>query len=260
MLVIGEKINIISTQIGKAMKERDAGPIRDMAKKQVDAGANLLEINIGPATKGGPEMMEWLVKTVQEVVDVPLSLDTTNAAAMEAGLKVHKGRALINSTSGEEERMKAMLPLAKQYDADIIGLTLTGKGIPRDANERVMVASEIMTALIGEGISLERLYLDPLILSVAHMQAQSMESIEAIRMFKQLNDPPIKTVVGLSNVFNGCPEEIKGALGSIYLVMLLEAGLDAAIMDPLDDTQMHALKTFKVFKNDILYCHSYLNQ
>jgi len=260
MIIIGEKINVMSKTIGPAMKAREAKPIQDLAKVQVAGGADYLDINIGPATKDGPELMEWLVKTVQEAVDIPLSLDTTNAEAMEAGLKVHKGTALINSISGEKSRLEKMLPLVKKYDANVIGLALSDAGVPRDANERVAVAVDVMTALSMEGISLDKLFLDPIVMPVCVAQKDALEVVEAIKLFKQLNDPPIKTVVGLSNVFNGCPEEVKGLLGRTFFTILTAVGLDAAIADPMDKDFMDAVKTLKVYQNEILYCHSYLEQ
>lgn len=260
MIIIGEKINVMSKTIGPAMKAREAKPIQDLAKAQVAGGADYLDINIGPATKDGPELMEWLVKTVQEAVDSPLSLDTTNAEAMEAGLKVHKGTALINSISGEKSRLEKMLPLVKNYDANVIGLAISDAGVPRDANERVAVAVDVVTALSVEGISLDKLFLDPIAMPVCVAQQDAMEVVEAIKLFKQLNDPPIKTVVGLSNVFNGCPEEVKSILGGTFFTYLTAVGLDAAIADPMDKDFMDVVKTLKVYQNEILYCHSYLEQ
>lgn len=257
MLVIGEKINVISKTIGQAMKDRDAKPIVELAKAQVKAGANMLDINIGPGTKDGPDRMEWLVQAVQEAVDVPCSLDSLNSEAIEAGLKVHKGQALINSTSGEKERLEAYLPLAKQYNAKIIGLTMT-KGIPRDATERAATAVDIMTAVMEAGIPLENLYLDPLALPLKVAQEQAPEVLEAIKLFKQLNDPPLKTVVGLSNISNGIFGDVKSRIDRIFLTMLMASGLDAAIMDPLDKELVNSLKTVQVFRGDILYAESYL--
>ncbi len=258
MLIIGEKINIMSRTIGPAMKERKAKPIQELAKAQVEGGAGMLDINIGPATKGGPEMMEWLVKTVQEVVDVPLSLDTTNSEAMEAGLRAHKGQAMINSASGEKERMESMLSLAGKYNAKVIGLTLSEGGIPRDASERCIIAADILGAAAVHGVPAEDLYLDPLILPIGVAQQQAIEVLEAIKMFKQLSDPPPKTVVGLSNTSNGSPKEIQSILNRTYLVMLANCGLDAAIADAMDKDLMDAVKTIAVFNNEVLYCHSYL--
>lgn len=257
MLVIGEKINVISKSIGKAMAERDESVIRDMAKVQVDAGANVLDINIG-STKEGPARMEWLVKVVQDTVDVPCSLDSRNPEAIEAGLKVHKGQAIINSTDGTAEMLGVLMPLAAQYKAKIIGLTMT-KGIPRDATERAAIAVDIMGSAMANGIDLEDLYLDPLVLPVKVAQNQASEVFEAVKLFKQLNDPPLKSVVGLSNISNEVFGEVKERLDRVYLTSLIALGLDAAIMDPLDTELMNSLKTSQVFKGDILYCDSYLD-
>ena len=280
MIIVGEKINVISKEIGAAMKNRDPKPIIEMAKAQVDGGANYLDINIGPASKDGPQRMEWLVKTVQEAVDVPLSLDTTNLEAMEAGLKAHRGKALINSASGAPDRMHSMLGLAGKYNANVIGLTMTEKGIPRDANERMVIAYDIMMAAAEHDVPLENIFLDPLILPVSVAQNQAMEGIESVKMFKQLNDPPLKTIVGLSNISNGTPDETKPILDRAYLVMLVEAGLDAAIMDPLDEelakiarslpqelpARVDELKNetvlsraVKIFHNEMLYAHSFID-
>ncbi|MBI4744831.1 MAG: dihydropteroate synthase [Actinobacteria bacterium] len=259
MLIIGEKINVMSKTIGPAMKERNAKPIQELAIVQVEGGAGMLDVNIGPASKGGAEMMEWLVKTIQEVVDVPLSLDTTNSEAMEAGLKVHKGQALINSASGDQERLHSMMPLAAKYNSKIIGLTLTEKGIPRDASERCIIAADIIAAAAEYGVSTGDIYLDPLILPIGVAQNQAMEVIEALKMFKELADPAPKTVVGLSNISNGSPKEIQSVINATYLITLAWNGLDAAIADSLDKELMGAVKTLAVFKNEILYCHSYLD-
>lgn len=260
MIVIGERINVRAKAIGQAMQDRDAKPIQKLAKAQVAGGADYLDISIGPATKNGPELMEWLVKIVQEVVDAPLCLDTGNAEAIEAGLQVHKGTALINSISAEQSRLEKMLPLLKKYDANVIGLALGDAGVPRDANERVANAVEVVTALTVEGISLDRLFLDPIVTPICFSQKDAMEIVEAIKLFKQLNDPPIKTVVGLSNVYNSCPENVKSIIGCTFFTFLAAVGLDAAIADPLDKGFMDVVKTIKVFHNEILYCHSYLEQ
>lgn len=267
MLVIGERINVINKALGAAMKAREKAPIQDAALSQAEAGAGMLDVNLGPATRGGPETMAWLVDTIQEVTDTRLCLDTTNFEAMEAGLARCSQRPMINSTSAERVRLEIVLPLAKKYDAEVIGLAMTEAGISRDADERVMAAADIMAAMAEFDVPLERLYLDPLVLPVGVAQQQAKEALDAVAMFKQLNDPPLKTVVGLSNIYNGCPEQVRPALASTFLSMLLEAGLDAAIMDPLDDEVMAAARgerhpahdrTEAILRNEMLYCHSYL--
>jgi 5-methyltetrahydrofolate corrinoid/iron sulfur protein methyltransferase len=274
MIVIGEKINVMSKSIGPAMKAREAGPIRAMALKQVEGGADVLDINLGPATKEGPEMMEWVVNVVQETVpETRLCLDTMNPDAMIAGLKVCKLQPIINSTSAERARLETYLPMAKTYEAEIIGLAMTEHGVSRDATERVEAAMTIMAALMEYDIPADRVYLDPLLLPVSVAQQQAVEAAEAIAMFKQLADPPFKTTVGLSNIYNGCPEHLKAPLAAALLAILIPAGLDSAIMDSNDALQMKVVRTnpaeleidevlgksMAVLRNETLYCNSYLD-
>ncbi|MDO9557509.1 MAG: dihydropteroate synthase [Coriobacteriia bacterium] len=274
MLVIGEKINVMSKTIGPAMKEHDPGPLRDMALRQIEGGADVLEVNLGPATKGGPEMMEWVVRTIQEVAPgTRLCLDTMNPDAMRAGLALCELQPIINSTSAERARLETFLPLAKEFDAEFIGLAMTEAGVSRDANERLMAATELMSAMIEFDVPLDRVYLDPLLLPISVAQHQAGEALEAVAMFKQLNDPPLKTVVGLSNIYNGCPEHVKAPLAAAFLTLLIHAGLDAAIMDPNDELQMAVVradgatllgtdaieKSIAILKNETLYCNSYLD-
>lgn len=260
MLIIGERISIIAKKVREAMNKKDPKPIQDLAIAQWKAGAHMIDVNIGPAEEKGDELMSWMVRIIQEVVPLPLSLDTTNPLAMEGGLKAHNnqwGRPLINSTSNQPERF-VMLELASKYNAQIIGLTLGRGGIPADAEERCAIASEIMARAMEYGVSLEDIYLDPLILQISTMQDQAMMAIKAVRMFRELNDPPMKTVVGLSNISNGSPKELRGLINRTYLTLLMYEGLTAAIMDPTDKEIMAVLKTTDIFLGNTLYAHSYL--
>jgi 5-methyltetrahydrofolate corrinoid/iron sulfur protein methyltransferase len=234
MFKIGEEIQVISTKVRKAIEQRDKEPIQQLALDQVEAGADALEVNIGPQKKQGPEVMEWMVDTIQEVVDVPLCLDTTNLAAMEAGLKRVKQQAIVNSTSAEPDRLRDVPPLAAQYNAKLIALTM-GKSIPVEADARVGIALEQLVPRIMEvGIPMDQVLMDPLILTVSGMQEYCPEAIETIRFLKQISDPPPLTLVGLSNVSNGVPAANRSLIYSTYAVMLLAAGLDAAIVDARD--------------------------
>jgi 5-methyltetrahydrofolate corrinoid/iron sulfur protein methyltransferase len=234
MYMIGEEIQVISTKVRKAIESRDKAPIQQLAMDQVEAGADALEVNIGPQKKAGPEVMEWMVDTIQEVVDVPLCLDTTNLAAMEAGLKRVKQQAIVNSTSAEANRLRDVPPLAAEYGAKIIALTM-GENIPVEADLRVTIALEHLVPRFMEvGIPMDQVLMDPLILTVSGMQEYCPEAIETIRFLKQISDPPPMTLVGLSNVANGVPKENRNLITSTYAVMLLAAGLDAAIVDARD--------------------------
>jgi 5-methyltetrahydrofolate corrinoid/iron sulfur protein methyltransferase len=260
MIVIGEKLSIIAKRVREAMANHDPKPIQEIAGAQWKAGSHLIDVNIGPAEEKGEELMTWMVESIQKKVSLPLCLDTTNPNALEAGLKAHNnewGRPLINSTSNEPERF-IMLELAAKYNAQVIGLTLGKGGMPADAEERCGIAAEMMARAAEYGVPLEDIYLDPLILQVCTMQDQALHSLKAIKMFQELNDPPMKTVVGLSNISNGVPKHIRSLIDRTYLTLLTYEGLTAAIMNPLDKELMDTLKTTDVFLGNTLYAHSYL--
>ena len=241
MLVIGENLNVISKKIGEAMKQRDPEPIRAMAVAEAKAGADLLDINLGPARKEGPELIEWVVKTVQEVVDLPLSLDTTNIEAMEAGLRVHKGKALINSISARPERIEAIMPLAKKYNASFIGLTLGIEGIPRDANERGMLAAQLLADAANYSIPEEDMWIDPIVLPINTQQIQVQGCTEFVMMLADLA-PNSKSTCGLSNISNGAPAHLRGILNRTYLIILKRYGMYSAIVDAFDEELMAIAK------------------
>ena len=230
MILVGESLNVMSKTIGPAMRSREPEPIQKMAVAQQEGGADYLDLNIGPAKRAGAEMMEWLVNTVQEVVDLPLFLDTTNTEAMEAGLKAHKGQAVINSISCRAERMEALLPLVKQYDALFVGLLIGVEGIPRDADERAMLAAEMQGRMAEEEISEDRVLFDPIVLPVTSQQDQVQGCTLFMQMFRDLA-PGSRSNCGLSNVSNGAPEELRPIINRTYLGMLLKFGVDAAIVN-----------------------------
>jgi len=243
MIIVGECIHIISPKVKDAIANRDAKTIQELALAQVEKGAQFLDLNIGPQKKTGPEVMTWMVNTVQEVVDFSLSFDTTNLAAIETGLKLAKRQAMINSTSAEPERLANVPPLAAQYNAKLIALMMGKSGIPMSAEERVSIALEQLVPRAMEvGIPMENLYLDPLVLTVAGCQEYCPHAIEAVRYVKQGMDPAPLTIGGLSNVSNKVPAESRSLLNRTYLAMLMSVGLDAIIADPLDRRLMEVIR------------------
>ena len=238
MLIIGENIQIMSPPIKAAIEARDKKVIQDLAVRQVEAGAGIVDLNIGPQKKLGHEIMPWIVEAVQEVIDVPLSLDTTNFAAMEAGLKVCKHPAMLNSASADPDRLDSVMQLAAKYGARVIALTMGVDGIPTTADGRAAIAMEaLLPAAEAAGVPVQDIFLDPLVLAVNCNQDVAMESVEAVRMFKMMADPPPTTVVGLSNISNGGPPENRPLINRTMLIMVMGAGLDSAIADPLDMVQ-----------------------
>ena len=283
MLIIGEKLSIIAKRVREAMMNKDKGPIQEIATRQWKEGSGVIDANIGPAEDGGEELMQWMVTTIQEVVPLPVCLDTTNGKAIEAGLKVHNnewGKPLINSTSNDPERFP-ILELGAKYNCDVIGLTVGKGGLPADAEERAHIAAEIMGRAMEYGLPLENLYLDPLVLQIATTQDQARHVIEAVKLFQHINEPPMKTIVGLSNISNGCPKALRPILNKHMFVLLEDAGLTAAIADAkemaevkeernlildvmagkeIEDKQKMAeiKKTLDVIMGRTLYAHSYL--
>jgi 5-methyltetrahydrofolate corrinoid/iron sulfur protein methyltransferase len=238
VLIIGENIHIIAPPVKAAIEARDAKAIQAMALRQVEAGAGIVDLNIGPQKRHGHEVMPWIVEAVQEVTDTPLSLDTTNFAAMEAGLKVCKHPAMLNSASADPERLDRVMQLAAKYGAKVIALTMGVDGIPTTADGRAGIAMEaLLPAAEAAGVPVQDVFLDPLILAVNCNQDVALESVEAVRMFKMMADPPPTTVIGLSNISNGAPPENRPLINRTMMVMVMGAGLDSAIADPLDALQ-----------------------
>jgi 5-methyltetrahydrofolate corrinoid/iron sulfur protein methyltransferase len=244
MYKIGENIHIISPKVKEGITNRDGAFFVDLARRQKAAGADALDLNVGPRKKDGPEVMTWLVDVMQEAVPgTTLSFDTTNLAAIEAGLKKVGANSIINSTSAEEERLANVPPLAAQYGAKLIALCMEKSGIPVSADARVAIAMEKLIPRAEEvGLPMQNLLIDPLILTVSGCQEYVPQAIETVRMVKMVMDPPPMTVVGLSNVSNQVPAEMRPLLNRVYMVMLMAVGLDAAIVDPLDKDLMEAIR------------------
>ena len=233
MILIGENINVMSKTIGPALKERNPKPIQELARAEAEAGVDYLDINIGPARKAGDELMDWVVRVVQEVTDKPLSLDTTNPVAMEAGLKVHKGKALINSISLQPDRLEQELPLVTKYNAAMIGLLWGVEGMPRDAAERGILIADLLYRASEIGIPNEDIWIDPILTPVSVEINQVKACFEFMSM---LNDiaPDCKSTVGLSNISNGTPSHLRPYLNRTCLIMLMKYGLYSAIVDAFD--------------------------
>ena len=256
MFIISERLNGMFRSVRNAIVDRDVEALQRMAKEQVAAGADALDVNVGPAAKDKAGAMQWMVETIQEVTDKPLCLDSPIPSIVEAALKVCDNPRIINSTNGEQEKLDALLPLAAEYDAEIIGLAMDSKGIPRDATGRVEIALQILASAMEHGIEPDRLYIDPVVLPVNAVQQQSPNALEAISQIKLLSDPPPKTVVGLSNVSQGT--QMRELLNRTYLTMCVACGLDAAVMDPGDRELVDAAITADLLMNKAIYADDLL--
>ncbi len=236
MLLIGESLNVISTVIGKAFNEKDPRPIAEEAKRQQQKGMDWIDINLGPARKGGPELMEFVVKTVQEEIGdkPPLCLDTSNIEAIEAGLAVHKGKAIINSIMCRPERYEKMIPLAVKYEANVIALMWGPEGLPREENERASLTVELIYAANEAGVPNEDIFVDGIVTPVNIQQPQLMALMAFQEMLQDIA-PGVKSTCGLSNISNGPPDHLRPILNQTYMVMLERKGMYSCIADAYDD-------------------------
>jgi 5-methyltetrahydrofolate corrinoid/iron sulfur protein methyltransferase len=256
MFIIGELINGMYQNIAKAIKEKDKAVIQKCALEQIKCKADALDVNCGPASAQPLSDIQWLVQVIQEVTDRPLVLDSSKPQVIEAGLKVARNKVIINSTTADADKLGILVPMAKEYNARLIGLTISAKGIPQNKDQRMELAATIVANCLDEGLPVEDLYLDPIVLPVNVAQAQMKDILESIREFKIISEPSPRTIVGLSNVSQGTP--VRSLLNRTFLVMALGFGLDAAILDPLDKDLMDAAITAELILNKHIYCDSYL--
>ncbi len=250
MQIIAENVQITDPQIEKALNEMDPLPIQDLAKRCNAAGADFIDINPGPLTRNGEKKMAFLVKAVQEVCDLPLSLDTSNPSAMAAGLQACEGNPIINGFSLEPSKIEKILPLAATFHCDIVGFLLHANGmVPTSADERLTLAVALFEALNEKGIDPERLIIDPVLVPLLWEDGpkQAMELLSVIRMLPELLGFPVRTVVGLSNLTSGRgPKEKKRLLEAVYLPMLASAGLGRVMMNVFHSNTVSVAKACSV--------------
>ena len=253
MLLLGESLNVISTKIGRAFKERDPKPIQEEALFQKGKGMDYIDINLGPAKKDGHELMPWVVETVQEVVDdIPLVLDTSNIAAIEAALKVCKLTPIINSIMCRPERYEKMVPLAAEHNADFIALMWGPEGLPRDENERAALCVELLYFANEAGIPNEKIWVDGIVTPVNIQQPQAISLMEFQGMIQDIA-PGARSTCGLSNISNGPPDHLRPILNQTYMVMLQKYGMESVIADPLDDQLISIAKGKRQDIVDLIY-------
>lgn len=237
MKLISENLHIISPKTKEAVLNRDENFIKNLLQKQIASNPDWIDLNIGPARGTFAGSMEWLVNIAQGLTDIPLSLDSTNITEISKGLSLAKDSKnwLINSTSADAERLDKVTDVACEYNCSLIALTMNSElGIPKESDKRLELAFEISSVCEEKGIDNGRLYFDPLILPVCVEQTQALEALNTIRMLKESFDPEVMTTVGLSNVSNGCPKELRPLINRVFMVLAMGCGLDSAIVDSFD--------------------------
>ena len=255
-IVIGERIHCISPVIREAMATMNPDPILKRAKAQLDAGATYLDVNIGPAESNGEELMKWAVTLLQSNFDnVPLSLDTANKKAIEAGISVYnrsKGKPIVNSADAGDRIDN--IDLAAANDAIIIALC-SKDGVPSDNDERMAYCQEMLERGMMLGMDPADMWFDPLFLVIKGMQEKQRECLEAIRMFTEMG---LNTTGGLSNVSNGMPKTVRPIMDSAMIAMAMASGLNSAIINPCDKRMMETIKSCDIILDNNLYADSYL--
>lgn len=245
MILIGENIHVISKIVREALIKRDENFVLDLINSQNKM--DYIDLNVGPAKSDLVEVLPWLAKIIQNNSECGISFDTTNSEEMKKGLEVFKGKTFINSISLDDERIEKIGGLAVEYGSNLIALTLSKEnGIPKDADGRLEIAFSIYEQCLEKGIDNEKLFFDPLILPICVDQSQGIEAINTIKMIKESFDPPVKTVIGLSNISNGCPKDLRPLINRVYASLAFGAGLDAAIIDAKDDELIRILKMLEM--------------
>jgi 5-methyltetrahydrofolate--homocysteine methyltransferase len=251
MEIIGEKINGTRKLVKQAIIKRDSIFIQDLALKQAKAGAAWLDINAGTHPDQEPDDLVWLVKTVQSVVDIPLCLDTTNPNALEKAIKVTNKTPMINSINGENARLENLIPIVVENKCQVIALAMDEKGIPSTSKERVSVINKIIKATNTAGIPDENIYIDPLVMTISTNIQTGIIFFDTLKSIK-LEFPKVHFVAGISNISFGLP--VRSHVNRFFLALAMEAGLDTAILDPLDQELKAAILITEMLLGKDNYC------
>ncbi|MCP5002861.1 MAG: dihydropteroate synthase [Planctomycetes bacterium] len=256
MISIGERINGMFTDVKNAIKNKDASVVQELARQQTEAGVTYLDINVGTAAADQLDAMKWLVEVTQEAVKTPIALDSQKLDVIKAGLEVVKNDVMINSAQGDPETLDTYMQLAKQHNAALICLTMNKDGIPQNVDTRVEIAMTIVEKATEHGMDMDKIFIDPILLTVNIDQKQPAYMLEVFNQIKLLSDPPPHITVGLSNFSQGTKE--KSLLNRTFLTMAIAAGMDTALMDVLDTELMDAAICSEMVLNKQIYSDSFL--
>jgi 5-methyltetrahydrofolate--homocysteine methyltransferase len=252
--IIGEKINGTRRGVAAAIERRDAAAIRTLALRQAEAGAAWLDVNAGTLSHAEPDDLVWLIETIQPVVEIPLCLDSANPPAVAAGLRVVERTPMVNSITGESQRLEGILPLVAEHGCSIIALAMDEAGIPATCDGRMAVARRLMKETRARGVPDERVYLDPLAMTLATNTDGAKVTLDTIRAIRR-EFPQVHVTMGLSNISFGLPA--RSHINRAFLTLALAEGLDCAILDPLDRDMMAALAAAEVVLGRDRHCLNY---
>lgn len=256
MLVIGEKINATIKSVGAAIAKRDAEFIGRLAREQAEAGADFIDVNAGEGSASDTSAIEWLMGVVQDATNKPLAIDSDVPEVIAAGLRKYRGeKVMINSVTAETRRLESISPLARERNALLVALAMGKEGIPATAEKRLEACEIIMNYVTGLGISPGQIYFDPLVLPIGVDENQGMVTLNTIQQIKK-RFPEAKTAMGLSNVSYGLPG--RRLINRNFLLMAIGAGLDAALLDPLDGKMMSAVMVARMIEGTDPRCRRYM--
>ncbi len=255
MKIIGEKINGTRKRVARAIAERDDAYIKDLAVKQAAAGADWLDVNAGTHPAQEPDDLQWLIENIQSVVDTPLSLDSANPTALKAIINMVNKTPIINSISGEPERLEDILPLAAEHGCEVIALAMDDKKIPETYEKRLEVIDVIMAATRAADVPDDKVYVDPLAMTIATANQSAVIACETIRTVKA-KYPDVHFTMGLSNISFGLPARKQINRG--FLALAMQAGLDSAILDPLDNELLATILTTELLLGQDRHCLNYI--
>lgn len=258
MIIIGEKINSTLETVRPAMEARDAAAVIDLARRQSQAGADYIDVNAGMFYKNEAEILSWLIQTIQEEVKTPFTIDSPDPKAILAGLKANRnGKPIVNSITGEKERINGILPLVVEYKTGVIALCMDDRGMPETASERVEVARSLIDLLTREGIPLDDIYIDPMIRPIGTGSHYGVVALDTIRTVKN-EYPDVHIACGLSNISFGIPA--RKVVNQAFLVAAMTSGMDGAILDPLDKKLMTFMYATEALLGVDDFCMNFLTK
>jgi cobalamin-dependent methionine synthase I len=255
MQIIGEKINGTRKRVARAIAERDDAYVKDLAVNQAEAGAAWLDVNAGTHPAQEPDDLVWLIETIQSAVDIPLCLDSANPAALHVAIQAVNKTPLINSISGEPDRIAGILPLVAEHGCQVIALAMDAKKIPETSAQRMEVIRGVMSETRGQGVPDDHVYIDPLAMTIATNTQSAVTALETIRSVRE-EYPEAHLTIGLSNISFGLPA--RSYINRGFLTLAMAAGLDSAILDPLDRQMQAAVLTADLLLGNDPHCLNFV--
>jgi cobalamin-dependent methionine synthase I len=255
MKIIGEKINGTRKRVARAIAERDVDFIKDLTLRQAEAGASWLDVNAGTHPDREPDDLIWLIETIQSIVDTPLSLDSANPKALNIAIQAVRKTPLINSISGEPQRLREILPLVAEHGCQVIALAMDEKKIPESADKRFEVIQKVIAETRSAGVPDSHVYFDPLAMTLSTNNLSAMIAFETMRRVKA-EYPEAHLTIGLSNISFGLPA--RSFVNRYFLSLAIQAGLDSAILDPLDREIQAAILASELILGRDAHCLNYI--